>query len=84
MLFVHVQAGSPFVLTAQLGATKLMSRNIAVGHLLLASGQSNMFFSLGDIVYKYPKSGWAALAKKGMADAPKAKALRLFKVALMI
>jgi hypothetical protein len=75
-----VQAGSPFTLSAQVGSTRVLARNIAVGHVILASGQSNMFISLADIRAKYPGSNWAALAQRSIANAPKNKAVRLFKV----
>jgi hypothetical protein len=78
-----VQAGSPFALSAQVGSTRVLARNIAVGHVILASGQSNMFISLADIRAKYPGSNWAALAQRSIANAPKNKAVRLFKVSAL-
>ena len=58
----------------------MVAHNIAVGHVILASGQSNMLISLADIRSKYPKSNWAALAQQSIANAPKNRAVRLFKV----
>ena len=75
-----MQAGSPFALSAQVGSARVVAHNIAVGHVILASGQSNMFISLADIRSKYPKSNWAALAQQSIANAPKNRAVRLFKV----
>lgn len=75
-----VQIGSRLALTAQVGSAKVVAHNIAVGHVILASGQSNMFISLADIKAKYPNSNWAALARQSIANAPKNTAVRLFKV----
>jgi hypothetical protein len=62
------------------GSTKVVARNIAVGHVILASGQSNIFISLADIKARYPNSNWASLAQQALNVAPANKALRLFKV----
>ena len=77
---IAVQIASRLALTAQVGSSKVVAHNIAVGHVILASGQSNMFISLADIKAKYPNSNWAALAQKSIANAPKDTAVRLFKV----
>lgn len=51
-----------------------------VGYLLLASGQSNMVFSLGDLVGNFSGTPFTAAANQALASIPKNNMLRLHQV----
>jgi len=80
-----LEAATGLTLTAQVEMSngtlvaQTIAYNMAVGELWLASGQSNMFFSLGDINSK-DKALYGQLARSAMAQAERYPDIRLLKV----